>query len=549
MMSDCEFYSGEGDPTFVIGLNECSSDEELKSRYRRTESDARFMAVSSNYSGSFDIQNSDDDLFECGSENENNGTLFTYEDRELADDNKKASTTLNGPKASGASKKGRKSSGMENVINNIDMKKRKISNISVRKSPDGSVPAWRDIAWHLRYFLMLRFGKIHGHCNVPISCAISLDSTFPSPSVSSSSQIANEFYEHLRNSGHPNELTSKGRDEGMIALTCWFDTMNVVRLGTWLGTQRADYKNNTLRADRRALMEELVRVGLFKWQVKVIEPDAWDAMYERLVSVCTKIGHANIPFNFIYSDSVVSAPETDALVQSDAQIVVQAAAKVAEVVAGNPDSFALPTVEEVTGDIQDIATVAEPTELVIANDRVNAGASFFGATPVAPPGITNPISLKLGQWLATQRQSHKKGEMALYRWEKLQKLVDAGLLEWEVKKLSNDAMWEQNYQALLRYFSIHGHCNPPSWYVEVLNGSEHGLRVGKWLDRQRQAYKSNTLRADRQVSLQALCDQKVLRWAKKDSEKRGPSRQPGEREVRVKKFHGLCESCSASLRA
>lgn len=438
------------------------------------------------------------------------------------------------------------------------------SNNNNSSAKDGA-PSWRDIAWHLRYFLLLRYGQAHGHCNAPISCAIALtgggNSSPESASRSSSSSdssggfadpsdpnaMATAFYLHLQGDTNATGITGSQNLEGLEILSRWLATIEVVHLGTWLGTQRADYKNNTLRADRKELLNRLVTEGLFKWQVKVVEPDAWDSMYDRLVQVCTKFGHANIPFNFIYQDHVgaVALHETvgnESFQQKTAGTeggeptntspvtpVEKTAEAFAEVEAWG-DSIQLPTVQVIGEIIQEIpevdatataaieaavtAPAAAPAGTIAASVALAVSAAVRGASPMAPPGVAPPVPLKLGQWLATQRQAYKKGEMIQYRRQKLQNLVDAGLLEWEVKKLSNDAMWEQNYQALLRYYAMNGHCNAPLWYVEVLDGGKTGLRVGKWLDRQRQCYKSNTLRVDRRASLQALCDQSVLRWSK-----------------------------------
>ena len=63
----------------------------------------------------------------------------------------------------------------------------------------------------------------------------------------------------------------------------------------------------------------------------------------------------------------------------------------------------------------------------------------------------------LGAWLNTQRHVNRIGKLAPDRKIKLQKLVDAGLLYWD-QPLTH---WEENYQDLLKFGTMHGHYNAP----------------------------------------------------------------------------------------
>lgn len=116
-------------------------------------------------------------------------------------------------------------------------------------------------------------------------------------------------------------------------------------------------------------------------------------------------------------------------------------------------------------------------------------------------------TIKLGLWLYTQRQNWKKGKLDLRRQSKLQALVDSGKLQWEIRPLSHDDSWATKFNALLEYEKVHGHCNVPFYYED-----SSMMKLGKWLDKQRQLFKIGSLAPDRLARLQALVDSGKLKW-------------------------------------
>jgi len=51
--------------------------------------------------------------------------------------------------------------------------------------------------------------------------------------------------------------------------------------------------------------------------------------------------------------------------------------------------------------------------------------------------------------------------------------------------LSNETLWDQSYESLLRYGAQYKHYNVPFYF----SFSESSSKLGKWLDKQRQSYK------------------------------------------------------------
>jgi hypothetical protein len=77
-----------------------------------------------------------------------------------------------------------------------------------------------------------------------------------------------------------------------------------------------------------------------------------------------------------------------------------------------------------------------------------------------------------------------------------------------------NANWQKNFNELIRFGELHGHCNVPQKYR--VPGSL-GAALGVWLDGQRRDKRRGKLRENRLQQLQALVDCGKLRWGIKDS--------------------------------
>eukprot|EP01041_Mallomonas_annulata_P002388 gene2388-4635_t len=103
-----------------------------------------------------------------------------------------------------------------------------------------------DIGWNENYAAVLKYGQEHGgNCNVP----------------------------SLFNKKLPDNKTNL--------------------LGRWLSAQRLFFKKNELREDRKALLQELVDAGKFKWNINV----GWEVRYNSLLEYAKQHGGTcEIPF-------------------------------------------------------------------------------------------------------------------------------------------------------------------------------------------------------------------------------------------------------------
>ncbi|MCI8280164.1 MAG: DNA/RNA helicase [Lachnospiraceae bacterium] len=80
----------------------------------------------------------------------------------------------------------------------------------------------------------------------------------------------------------------------------------------------------------------------------------------------------------------------------------------------------------------------------------------------------------LGQWLA-QLRVYKKKQVPCLTQNRIAALDGIGMV-WDV----SEYLWEQNYDAALRYYRTHGNLDAPGDYVD-----EEGVSLGRWLAKMR----------------------------------------------------------------
>ncbi|QNR65490.1 Helicase associated domain protein [Paenibacillus peoriae] len=99
--------------------------------------------------------------------------------------------------------------------------------------------------------------------------------------------------------------------------------------------------------------------------------------------------------------------------------------------------------------------------------------------------------VNLGAWVASQRTSYKANKLPQ---ERIDKLNSVGF-QWEVVSANS---WNNVFELLFIYKNKHGHINIPVRY-EV-----DGIKLGVWVNAQRQFYKNNKLSQDRIDKLNSI---------------------------------------------
>ena len=121
-----------------------------------------------------------------------------------------------------------------------------------------------------------------------------------------------------------------------------------------------------------------------------------------------------------------------------------------------------------------------------------------------PISYTTEEGFALGRWL-TQLRTARRGKRKQHLTEEQIAQLDSIGMSWEKK---GDAAWMQGYEQAKNYYDEHGNMDVTTNYK-----TKDGFALGKWISRQRYAYrnpgKSNaTLSGDRIRMLQNIgfCD-------------------------------------------
>ena len=104
----------------------------------------------------------------------------------------------------------------------------------------------------------------------------------------------------------------------------------------------------------------------------------------------------------------------------------------------------------------------------------------------------------LGKWVSMQRTNHTKKTIRLDRKELLDELGFA----WKVDPIAarasgEDKKWHQQYEKLVEFKQINGHCIVPRSY-------EQDKAFGAWVSMQRRVHTNNTIRLERKELLDEL---------------------------------------------
>lgn len=83
------------------------------------------------------------------------------------------------------------------------------------------------------------------------------------------------------------------------------------------------------------------------------------------------------------------------------------------------------------------------------------------------------------------------------------------------RKETNDDNWNRNYEALLQYSRIHGHCNVPNGFV--ITEDESSIPLGSWLKDQHKTKRAGKLGAERLSKFQKLIDEGLLNWERESA--------------------------------
>ena len=126
------------------------------------------------------------------------------------------------------------------------------------------------------------------------------------------------------------------------------------------------------------------------------------------------------------------------------------------------------------------------------DENLEAVKRYVASHGQLPPRGYEERGVDLGNWIQTQRLEAKKGRLGEDRKTRLETEIPGW--SWD----PHEASWDAAYEALRTYTKREGHARPRYEHVE------NGIALGRWVNKQRMAYKRGQLRKDRIARLEAL---------------------------------------------
>lgn len=269
------------------------------------------------------------------------------------------------------------------------------------------------------------------------------------------------------------------RENGHLNVPKNYDTPEGIHLGQWLCTQRALYRNSRYHLSTEQI-ERLESIGM-QWQRH--EDQRWDMNYEAAVRFYEAHGHLRVTARY-------ETPEGLKLGRWITNIRQKYHAS---------SSGAL--TEEQIRQMEAIGMVWDENEAQWQH-HFGCAAEYYdthGNLDV-PISYMTEDGFALGRWLTQMRTARRGKRQQRLTEEQIAQLDSIGM-SWEKR---GDTTWMQGYAQAKGYYDEYGSLQVPSNYK-----TENGFALGKWISRQRYAYrnpeKSNaTLTKERIALLQQI---------------------------------------------
>jgi len=253
-----------------------------------------------------------------------------------------------------------------------------------------------------------------------------------------------------------------------------FHVEDGTNLGSWLVRQRHLKKKGTLGIERIIPLDELGIV----WDVSA----DWEPHYQLLLKFHEREGHCNVPYRHV-EDGTKLGYWLSRQKQSKKK--------------GSLDTECITRLDKLgnweycSGSIANyIRNQWERNYQLLCKLYEREGHCDVTYSHVED-------GTKLGRWLASQRQTKKKGSLSTERVSRLDKLGD-----WEYSSRSKKNwianQWERNYQLLCKFYEREGHSYVPFLHVEG------ETNLGLWIRRQRHLKKTGRLDIKRASRLNML---------------------------------------------
>lgn len=206
-----------------------------------------------------------------------------------------------------------------------------------------------------------------------------------------------------------------------------------VRLGRWIGHQRDAHTRGRLSADRVRLLEGLPHWTWRRRQRDMLTSTRWETMFEALTRY---LAHNND----IIPDKTV--------VDQDGLPVGSWVARMRQrYKSGRLNADYIRRLEELDGWDWSPRRAAWDAHYQGLKEFIDVHQTF------PPPTYVSDDGLDLGRWIYDQRGNYARGRMRADRIALLEQLKDWA---WQVREARDPQMWEAKFAALQRYTEQHG---------------------------------------------------------------------------------------------
>ena len=293
-------------------------------------------------------------------------------------------------------------------------------------------------------------------------------------------ELAKKYYEHYGNSDIPNLFKTKNGID--------YDE-NGFNLGIWIDTQRANYKNEMLNEEKIGKLLE-IKMKFHRHNEK------WDEWYNLARIYYEHYGNLYMPNSFKTKNGIDYDEDG---VKLGLWIFNQSTKlKQGKLDEGRKEKLLLIDIESITNDSK-----WEKWYNLAKKYYEHYGSLDISDSFKTTNGIDyDENGVKLGVWLRSQKSFYRKGKI---REDRRLKLEEIGFIEI-VDTNRNDTKWESMYELAKKYYEHYGNLEIPDRF-STINGYEYqdnGIKLGIWLRKQRQKYKSGKLEPDRMEKLELI---------------------------------------------
>ena len=375
--------------------------------------------------------------------------------------------------------------------------------------------------WNRKYLLAQKYYEEHGDLNIPQSYITEKEGIKLGVWISHQRQVykenllSEERIQKLEKIGMEwSSINKKGfkvdeerweekyylakkyyEEHGDLNIPRDYKTDEGIKLGIWIFYQRQVYKNNKLSKERKEKLESI----RMKWSAidnrgkSLSQREAeWNRKYNLAKTYYEIHGNLNIPVNYITENEGI---KLGVWISLQRQIYKK----------GNLSNDRIEKLERIgmTWDASN-RNGFQPNELKW-NEMYALALDYYEKyknLDVPINYITEKEGIKLGIWVSNQRQVYKKNKLSKERIEKLEQIgMKWSALENKYQNLNEykELKWNEMYALALEYYEEYGNLKIPRVYEP-----QEGIKLGKWIVNQRQAYKNNKLSEEKIKELESI---------------------------------------------